>query len=209
MQWRRLATGPASRIRLPSVFQWTDRESNPDFRHARAVSSRWTISPYSVDRRGIEPRSPGCKPSRLPVGRAAHIVKRSVRESNPVFRPYHGACCRNTYRPCCASDPGWNRTSTFLDVTQASSPLDHGIMFSDRGGSRTHKITRLSTCSLCLFAYPVMFKWRVRGSHPAVQAYEARMSTGPPASSCRSRYRAGRTGRMKASWTPVAPAMFK
>ncbi len=24
-------------------------------------------------------------------------------------------------------------------------------------------------------------KWRVRGSHPAIQAYEARMSTGPPA----------------------------
>ena len=32
---------------LPYVFQcqWTDRELNPDFRHARAVSSRWTISP--------------------------------------------------------------------------------------------------------------------------------------------------------------------
>lgn len=26
------------------------------------------------------------------------------------------------------SDPGWNRTSTFLDVGQASSPLDHGII---------------------------------------------------------------------------------
>ena len=26
------------------------------------------------------------------------------------------------------SDPGWNRTSDFLGVIQASSPLDHGIM---------------------------------------------------------------------------------
>ena len=35
-------------------------------------------------------------------------------------------------------------------------------------------------------------KWRVRGSHPAGRAYEAPMSTGPPAASCRFRYRAGR-----------------
>src|SRR5688572_19417380 len=28
------------------------------------------------------------------------------------------------------SDPGWNRTITFLHVTQASSPLDHGIKLS-------------------------------------------------------------------------------
>ena len=43
---------------------------------------------------------------------------------------------------------------------------------------------------------------RVRGSHPALQAHEARMSSGPPAS-CRSRYRTGRTGHMKASWVPA------
>ena len=35
-------------FRIPSVCQWTDRESNPDLRHARAVSSRWTISPSVV-----------------------------------------------------------------------------------------------------------------------------------------------------------------
>ena len=28
------------------------------------------------------------------------------------------------------SDPGWNRTITFLVVTQVSSPLDHGIKLS-------------------------------------------------------------------------------
>ncbi len=39
-------------------------------------------------------------------------------------------CCRNTYRPALTSDPGWNRTSTLLHVTQASSPLDHGIVLS-------------------------------------------------------------------------------
>ena len=40
--------------------------------------------------------------------------------------------------------------------------------------------TRLSTSSLCQFAYLVI-KWRVRGSHPTVQAYEARLSAGSPA----------------------------
>ena len=31
----------------PATFriEWTHRESNSDFRHARAVSSRWTMSP--------------------------------------------------------------------------------------------------------------------------------------------------------------------
>ena len=90
------------------------------------------------------------------------------------------------------------------------SPARHAGVFaigprdrvSERGGSRTHKVTRLSTSSLCLFAYPAVCKLRVRGSHPAVLAYEAWMSTGPPAS-CRSRYRTGRTGRMKASWVPA------
>ena len=54
----------------PATFriQWTHRESNSDFRHARAVSSRWTMSPYvQWTGRGIEPRSPGCKPGIFPL----------------------------------------------------------------------------------------------------------------------------------------------
>ena len=40
-----------------------------------------------------------------------------------------------------------SRTVVFLAVAQASLPLDHGIIHQtgDRGGRRTHKITRLST----------------------------------------------------------------
>ena len=55
------------------------------------------------------------------------------------------------------SDPGWNRTSTFLVVTQASSPLDHGIVLlsvTEVGLEPTG--TRLSTSPLCHFAYPVI-----------------------------------------------------
>ncbi len=143
---------------------------------------------------GVEPITPTLQGSVAPNGMPARqLFERSVRESNPVSVLTTDVCSRNTYRPFLSSDPGWNRTSTLLHVTQASSPLDHGIVDSDRGGRRTHKFTRLSTSPLCLFAYPAVCfhsspftlhtsKWRVRGSHPVVQAYEARMSTGPPAS---------------------------
>ena len=83
------------------IYLWTDRESNSDLRHARAVSSPWTISPFiSVERRGVEPRLPGCKPSVFPLDQRPNFVQRSVRELNPVFRHTTAACCRNTYRPC-------------------------------------------------------------------------------------------------------------
>ena len=193
---------------------------NPDFRHAIAVSSRWTMTP-SVERRGIEPRLPGCKPSVFPLDQRPVVLKRSVRELNPVFRLTTAACGRNTYRPLLflatafalhpryrsmgsvASDPGWNRTSTFLDVGQASSPLDHGIMSVTEAGVEPAKSPRSQRDRFaCLRTRP----WRVRGSHPAVRTYEARLSTGPPAS-CRSRYRTGLTGLMKASRAPAASAL--
>ena len=80
----------------PATFriQWTHWESNPDFQPAELVSSRLTMSPklelttsisvlttacrlassfisrrqhLLVERRGIEPRLPGCKPSVFPL----------------------------------------------------------------------------------------------------------------------------------------------
>ena len=78
---------------------------------------------------GVEPIAPTLHGSVAPNGMPAHSVERSVRELNPAFFLTTEACGRNTYRPFVTSDPGWNRTSTFLDVGQASSPLDHGIMF--------------------------------------------------------------------------------
>ena len=139
----------------------------------RAVSGYLPYVPCVVDPLGIGPRFPACRagvfpldhePSsgasgnrtpiawvqarRLPVGPTPHrrVSKRSVRELNPVFVHTTDACCRNTYRPCCFSDRGWNRTIDLLVVTQTSSPLDHAIVFSsDRGGGRTHKIATPST----------------------------------------------------------------
>ena len=128
----------------------------------------------------VEPITPTLQGSVAPDGMPARSFQRSVRELNPVFRLTMAACGRNTYRPVFVSDPGWNRTSSFLHVTQASSPLDHGIMSVIRVG-----IEPTESQVLGLFALPVCVpdqgKSRVRGSHPAVQAYEARMGTGPPA----------------------------
>jgi hypothetical protein len=113
----------------PATFriQWTHRESNSDLRDARAVSSRWTMSPFS----GPAGES---NPDLLVASQASSrwtsrpcLQQRSVWELNPVFRLTTAACSHSTYRPIEGSDPGWNRTITFLDVAQASSPLDHGI----------------------------------------------------------------------------------
>ena len=63
----------------------------------------------------------------LPVGRAAHLseVRLGIEPSFPLYQsgvqPQHLQT---------KSNPGWNRTITFLHVTQVSSPLDHGIKLS-------------------------------------------------------------------------------
>lgn len=110
-----------------------------------------------MDRRGIEPRLPGCKPCVFPLDQRPVSIERSVPELNRVFLRTEEVCCQNTYRPFRVSDPGWNRTSTFLVVTQASLPLDHGIVIllvTEVGVEPTG--TRLSTSPLCQFAYPVV-----------------------------------------------------
>ena len=71
-------------------FQWTHPELNWDLRHARAASSPWTMSPcFQVDRRGVEPRLPGCKPSVFPLDQRPEVQE--VRPGfEPGLPPYHG-----------------------------------------------------------------------------------------------------------------------
>ena len=122
---------------VPIALQWTAEDLNPDLLVAGQVSCRWTSSP---------------------------LIKRSVRESNPVPVLTTDVCCRNTYR--LSSDPGWNRTSTLLHVTQASSPLDHGIMSVTEAGVEPAKSPRSQRDRFaCLRTRP----WRVRVSHPAAR----------------------------------------
>src|SRR5262249_30314348 len=120
----------------PATFrnQWTHRESNSDFRHARAVSSRWTMSPIAFSGPAGEsnPDLLGANEASSRWTSRPYFQQRSVWELNPVFRHTKAACSQSTNRPNCShrSDPGWNRTITFLHVTQASSPLDHGTKLS-------------------------------------------------------------------------------
>src|SRR5262245_17131522 len=64
----------------PATFhiQWTHRESNSDFRHARAVSSRWTMSPF--------------------------VFSGPAGESNPDLLGANEASSRWTSRPCFLSE---------------------------------------------------------------------------------------------------------
>jgi hypothetical protein len=145
---------PRPVVRLPSVFvQWTAGESNPNFLVASQTSSRWTSSPkfFAEVRPGIE----------------------------SGLSPYDGGV-QPKHLQTFVNDPGWSRTIA-LSPRRPSSPLDHGIIFSDRGGNRTHIVTRLSTSSLYQFAYPAI-KLQARVSHPTVRAYEAQLSAGSPAS---------------------------
>jgi hypothetical protein len=85
----------------PATFrnQWTHRESNSDLCHARAVSSRWTMSPFAFSGPAGE-----SNPDLLGAGQASsrwtsRPCQRSVRESNPAFRLTKAVCNRSTYRP--------------------------------------------------------------------------------------------------------------
>ncbi len=134
----RVAHPPMGRTHGATYVSATFASSSSSSAHSGPPGSRTPITWVQTKRPPIEraalclrgPSGTRTRSSALPRRRAA---------STPTDRHF--------------SDPGWNRTITFLAVTQASSPLDHGIVSSDRGRSRTCKITRLSTSSLCLFAY--------------------------------------------------------
>src|SRR4051812_48996562 len=95
--------------------------------------------------RGIEPRSPGCKPGIFPLDEPPMFSIEVRLGIEPSLPPYHSGVQPQHLQTM--SDPGWNRTITFLVVAQASSPLDHGIN-SDRGGSRTHRHEALDLIAL-------------------------------------------------------------
>ena len=70
-------------FRMFLSLQWTHRESNPDCRHARAVSFLWTMSPFAtVDRMGIEPNAPTLQESVAPMEHASPFVNYRLRPSS-------------------------------------------------------------------------------------------------------------------------------
>jgi hypothetical protein len=169
--------------------KWSHRESNPDFQSAELVSSRWTMAP-SVDRRGVEPRLPGCKPSVLPLNEQPIYFKRSVRESNPVPLLTTEVCCRNTYRPkgndeCRMMKDKLAPPAASEFIIQHSSliilPVTEAGVEPAKSRGSGHRRAPCAAWSVvarrfaCLRTRP----WRVRVSLPAVQAHEARLGAGP------------------------------
>ena len=90
---------------------------------------------------------------RLPVGRAAHVHFKVRPGIEPGLPPYRGGVLPQHLQTNVISDPGWNRTIDFLDVDQASLPLDHGIdrvtgvrvELTNSRGSRPRRFTSLRT----------------------------------------------------------------
>ncbi len=115
-------------------LQWTHRELNPDFQSAELVSSRWTMSPcVSSGPDGSRTHHTDLARVSRPQRHAGPSYCREVRPGiEPGLRPYHGRVLPEHLQTILWSDPGWNRTthtrSFLLHVTQASSPLDHGIV---------------------------------------------------------------------------------
>jgi hypothetical protein len=99
---------------LMSLTKRKARDSNPHSPGGNRVSSaaRPTVSGYlpvksmreGVDHRGVEPRSPGCKPGVFPLDQQPVSVdhrQRSARESNSVPLLTRKGCRRRTRGPSC------------------------------------------------------------------------------------------------------------
>ena len=77
---------------LPTNLEWSHRESHPDLRHARAVSSCWTMTPYRVARSGpagSRTRISASRRRRRPVGpwaRPSSVDRRGVAPRSPACR---------------------------------------------------------------------------------------------------------------------------
>ena len=158
---------------LPKLLQWTHRESNPDYRHAIAVSSRWTMSPFfSSGPHGSRTHHTDLARVSRPRRHAGPFIAEVRPGVEPGLRPYHGRVPPKTLTDQ-YSHPGWNRTSTFLVVTQTSLPLDTGSDAVTEVG-----IEPTESHILDLIALPVCVPDHVSSGSGSrtrlVQAYEAR-----------------------------------
>jgi hypothetical protein len=114
---------------VPMTFSGPAGESNPDLLVAGQASCPWTSGPSSV--RG--PSGNRTRPSALPRRCAAAAPTDHERKNLVIPDGIEPSLSWMSARRLCL----WTTGS-----------------ISDRGGRRTHKITRLSTSSLCQFAYP-------------------------------------------------------
>ena len=144
---RGAALAPRSGQPYPATFlrQWTHRESNSDFRHARAVSSRWTMSPCCSEvRLGVEPSLPPYQSGVLP---AAPTDLRVIPDGIEPSLSWMSA--RRLHR--------WTTGSIFEVTGEGVEPT------TSRGSPSPYR----HGSSLCLFAYPAMFKLQILESNQA------------------------------------------
>src|SRR6185503_9153590 len=124
---------------------------------------------------GIEPGLPACRAGVLPLDDEPERIRgrRSEVLCDIDFRPPTSDLRLQVIPDGLEPSLSWMSTRRRDRWTTGSK--------NSRGGSRTHKVTWLSTRPLCQhFAYSAV-KWQVRVSHPAVGAYETPLGTGPPA----------------------------
>ena len=135
----------------PATFhnQWTHRESNSDLRHARAVSSRWTMSPLlSVDRPGNRTPISSVQTRHLPVGRAALVLSEVRLGIEPSLPPYQsGVQPQHLQTSSLVIADGIEPSLSWLSPRRLCRWTTRSFV-SDRGGRRTHKHEALDLIAL-------------------------------------------------------------
>ena len=161
--------------------QWTHRGSNPDFQSAELVSSRWTMSPGGNAECGIrnaELMTIAGRPAISPFAfRIPHytVIPDGFEPSLSWLSPRRlGRWTTGPAGQCGIRNSRTNQSHPFRIQNFAFRIrlTEVGVEPTESPGSRPGRFSDLRTRPI---------QSRVRGSHPASQAYEARLSTGPPA----------------------------
>ena len=131
---------------------------------------------------GVEPNAQTLQEFVAPTEHASPFSQEVRSGIEPDLLPYQGSVPPEHLQTVRKSDPGWNRTIGFLDVGQASLPLDHGIVclqVTEVGVEPTNSRVSRTRRFACLRTRPN--KLQVPVSNRGV-------------------------GRMKPNWAPAAPA---
>jgi hypothetical protein len=156
---------------------------------ASLMSSLWTMSPFLFSGPpGSRTPISWLQARRLPAGPAAHISKRSVRDSNPAFLRTEEVCRRKHLQTVFKMIPdgvepslSWLSPRHLCRWTTGSLVTGVRVELTESRGSRPRRFTSLRTRP-CGRACPSRAKLQARVSHPTVRAYEAQLSTCSPAS---------------------------
>lgn len=163
-----------------------------------------------MDRRGIEPRLPGCKPGVFPLDQRPASRGLFGSRTRSASVPRRRAAKTPTDHPRIPDgvEPSlwWLSPRRLCRWTKGSQVTEVGVEPTKSRGSRPRRFANLRTrsCQARGLTREVALD-RSAFTPPAVNSQASSLRT----SSCRPRYRTGHTGLMGASWAPAAPAMFQ